>query len=69
MEETSRLVFGKLIWHWLDAALHWLVFFYVIRTGIFFFKNKPLFKTLKFHWYIWIAAALGIVYVVLKDFT
>ena len=65
--EWYRYIFGKLVWHWLDVTFRWLVFFYVIRTGMYFIKNKKIFKELRFTPYIWIACGIGILAVLLYD--
>lgn len=54
---------GKVLWLLIEAVLYWFVLFYVVRSAMFFFKNKSALKTLQLKKYFWISLGLGVAYV------
>lgn len=54
---------GKIIWLLFESILYWCVIFYVIRSALYFYKNKNALKALEIKKYFWISVALGVVYV------
>lgn len=57
---------GGVIWLLIESVLYWCLLFYLIRSGMFFYKNKQALKSLQLKKYFLIAAGIGVLFVLLN---